>query len=181
MKHEFWTVAYRRRNGVGTLLNDTATPFRVIPNNWRYWYADPHLFRHGQDTYVFAEAYDRVLRRGVISCCRITDKGATTWKVVLKLPYHLSYPHILEKDGQIYMIPESYMADEIAVFRAKHFPEQWEKVAVLKKGNEPVDSTVFSCGGKRYLMALVTDQEKIKLMRYSLADDGKLAEGLCIA
>ena len=181
MKHEFWTVAYRLRNGGGTLLNDTATPFRVIPNNWRYWYADPHLFRHGQDTYVFAEAYDRVLRRGVISCCRITDKGATTWKVVLKLPYHLSYPHILEKDGQIYMIPESYMADEIAVFRAKHFPEQWEKVAVLKKGNEPVDSTVFSCGGKRYLMALVTDQEKIKLMRYSLADDGKLAEGLCIA
>ena len=181
MKFEFWTVAYRKRQGDSTLLNDTATPFRVIPNNWRYWYADPHLFCHGGNTYVFAEAYDRVLRQGVISCCRITENGTTPWKVVLKQPYHLSYPHILQKDGQIYMIPESYVADEIAVFRAKNFPEQWEKVAVLKKGGEPLDSTVFTCNGTRYLMTMVTENEKSCLMRYSLADDGTMGEGLCIA
>lgn len=181
MKFEFWTVAYRKRQGNNTLLNDTATPFRVIPNNWRYWYADPHLFCHGGNTYVFAEAYDRVLRQGVISCCRITENGTTPWKVVLKQPYHLSYPHILRKDGQIYMIPESYVADEIAVFRAKNFPEQWEKVAVLKKGGEPLDSTVFTCNGTRYLMTMVTENEKSCLKQYSLADDGTMGEGLCIA
>lgn len=178
MKHEFWTIAYRKRQGDSTLLNDRQRPFRVIPNNWRYWYADPHLFRDGRDTWVFAEAYDRVLRRGVVSCCRITENGATPWRVVLKLPYHLSYPHILKQDGQIYMIPESYVADEIAVFRAKQFPEQWEKVGVLKKGGEPVDSTVFHFGNKRWMLTMECVDDR--LMLYPLGDDGITGEGHCV-
>ena len=181
MKLEFWTVAYRLRNGSGTLLSDTATPFRVIPNNWRYWHADPHLFEDGGDTFVFAEAYDRVLRRGVIRYCRLTKKGPSSWKLALKTPYHLSYPHILRDISGIYMIPESYVADEIAVFRAVRFPDKWEKVKVLKTGNEPLDSTVFIHNGVRYLMTLVTEQGENKLMRYVLTDDGSLTDGLCIA
>lgn len=181
MKFDLWTVAYRKRQGDSTLLNDTATPFRVIPNNWRYWHADPHLFEDGGDTFVFAEAYDRVLRRGVIRYCRLTKKGPSSWKLALKTPYHLSYPHILRDISGIYMIPESYVADEIAVFRAVQFPDKWEKVKVLKTGSEPLDSTVFTHNGVRYLMTLINEQGKIKLMRYVLTDDGSLSNGLCIA
>lgn len=178
MKHEFWTIAYRPRKGESTLLDDRETPFRAVPNNWRYWYADPHLFRHGTDTYLFAEAYDRVLRRGVVSCCQLTENGATPWKVVLKQPCHLSYPHILEKDGEIYMIPESYVADEIAVFRARQFPDQWEKAAVLKRGGEPVDSTVFHREGKCWMLTLECAGDR--LMLYALGDGGISGEGFCV-
>lgn len=177
MKHEFWTIAYRPRQGNSTLLDDRTTPFRVIPNNWRYWYADPHLIKVEGRTWVFAEAYDRVLRRGVVSCCEITEAGVTPWKVVLKQPYHLSYPHLLQKDGEIWMIPESYVANEIAVFRAKRFPEQWEKVKVLKQGGEPVDSTVFHSGGQRWLLTLECSEDK--LMLYPLSDGGISGEGFC--
>lgn len=178
MKHEFWTIAYRKRQGASTLLDDKETPFHVIPNNWRYWYADPHLICVQGATWVFAEAYDRILRRGVISCCRITENGATPWKVVLKQPYHLSYPHLLQKDGEIFMIPESYVANEIAVFRATHFPDQWEKVKVLKKGGEPVDSTVFHFGGKRWMLTMTMEGED-RLMLYPLPDEGMSGEGFC--
>lgn len=177
MKHEFWTIAYRPRQGDSTLLDDRTTPFRIIPNNWRYWYADPHLIKVEGKTWVFAEAYDRVLRRGVVSCCEIRESGVTPWKVVLKQPYHLSYPHLLQKGGKIWMIPESYVANEIAVFRAKRFPEQWEKVKVLKQGGEPVDSTVFHSGDQRWLLTLECSEDK--LMIYPLSDDGISGKGFC--
>lgn len=177
MKHEFWTIAYRKRQGESTLLDDKKTPFQVIHNNWRYWYADPHLICVDGETWVFAEAYDRVLRRGVVSCCKIAEKGVTPWRVAMKQPYHLSYPHLLEKNGEIYMIPESYVADEIAVFRAKHFPDHWEKVAVLKQGGEPVDSTVFDFCGKRWMVTMTMDGGKDRLTLYPLTDNGISGEG----
>lgn len=180
MKHEFWTIAYRKRQGESTLLDDGQTPFQMIANNWRYWYADPHLICRDGKTWVFAEAYDRVLRRGVISCCTISENGATPWKVVLKQPYHLSYPHLVEKGGEIYMIPESYVANEIAVFRAKCFPDQWEKVAVLKQGGEPVDSTVFHFDGKRWLLTMTMAGGADRLMLYSLSDEGICHDGFCV-
>lgn len=100
-KFEFWTIAYRKR-GAKLLLEDSTAAFHIIKNTWRYWCADPHLFENEGRTYVFAELYDRVLRRGVIGCCEITDNGYTPWKIVLKMPWHLSYPHIFKKDGDIY-------------------------------------------------------------------------------
>jgi hypothetical protein len=36
------------------------------------------------------------------------------------------------------MIPESYVADEIALYQARNFPYDWEKRSVLKKGEKPV-------------------------------------------
>ena len=174
-KHE-----YRKRQGESTLLNDIETPFVAIPNNWRYWYADPHLICLDGKTWVFAEAYDRVLRRGVISCCTIDEQGVTPWKVVLKQPYHLSYPHLLCNGEDVYMIPESYVANEIAVFKTESFPNRWEKTKVLKTGDEPVDSTVFCFDGKRWLLTMTMGGGKDRLMLYELHDDGSLGSGFCV-
>lgn len=180
MKPEFWTIAYRKRQGASTLLSDVKTPFKVIPNNWRYWYADPHLICRDGKTWVFAEAYDRILRRGVISCSSITESGPTPWTVVLKQPYHLSYPHLLCSGEDVYMIPESYVGNEIAVFKAVHFPDHWEKTAVLKTGDEPVDSTVFHFGGQRWMLTMIMSGGVDRLMLYALSDDGELGEGFCV-
>ena len=151
MKHEFWTIAYRPRSAA-TLPENTAAPFRVIPNTWRYWAADPHLFEEDGKTWVFAELYDRVLRRGVIGCCYITDSGASKWKVALKMPFHLSYPHIFRKDGGIYMIPESYVGNEIALYRAISFPYKWERVRTIKGNCVAMDTTLISRPGKTWLL-----------------------------
>lgn len=179
MIHEFWTVAYRKREGNTTILDNRETPFHAIPNSWRYWYADPHFFKDENGTWIFAEACDLVLRRGVVSCCRIREDGSVTpWKVVLKLPYHLSYPHVFEKNGSVYMIPESYIADETALFETKDFPGHWEKTAVLRRGGSPVDSTVFSFGGKEWMFSMLLANGKEKLMLYPLEDGKAVGEGI---
>lgn len=165
-KFENWTIAYRRRNNTATLLEDTTTPFTVIPNDWRYWRADPHLFEHNGRTYLFAELYDRILRRGVIGCCELTDNGATPWQVVLHTPFHLSYPHVFEQDGQIYMIPESYVAEEIALYKAIAFPAKWERVRAIKSNFVAVDSTLLPAGDDQWMLTLRFKEGHEELMRY---------------
>lgn len=151
MKHEFWTIAYRQRQDK-TLPEDTARPFRVIPNTWRYWAADPHLFEEDGKTWVFAELYDRVLRRGVIGCCYLTEGSVSKWKVALKMPFHLSYPHIFRREDGIYMIPESYVGDEIALYKAVAFPYHWERVKAIREPIVAVDTTLIPWNGQTWLL-----------------------------
>lgn len=151
MRHEFWTIAYRLR-GEKSLLEDTAAPFRVIPNTWRYWCADPHLFEQDGKTFVFAELYDRVLRRGVIGYCYLTDNGPTRWKVALKMPFHLSYPHIFRRDNGIFMIPESYVGSEIALYQATDFPQHWQRIAPIQEHIRAVDTTIIPWQGQTWLL-----------------------------
>ena len=173
MKHENWTIAYRKK--------DVTNSFKIIPNTWRYWCADPHLFEKDGQTYIFAELYDRILRRGVIGCCEIRGEEYSRWNIVLKTPYHLSYPHVFSCETDIYMIPESYVAEEIALFKAVDFPNKWEKVCVLKDDFVAVDSTLFAIGDKKWIITLQCDtgHECLKLFEY---DDKKIiGKAVCIA
>lgn len=179
-KFEEWTIAYRNKNGE-CFIDNTDAPFRIIQNTWRYWCADPHLFEKDGHTYLFAELYDRILRRGVIGCCEINDEGYTPWKVVLKMPWHLSYPHVFACGDEIYMIPESYVRNEIALFRATHFPDKWEKVHVLKEDYIAVDSTVFEYQNKTWLQTFQFESEHEKLNLFSVENRGLSEESLCIS
>lgn len=175
-KIEEWTIAYRRREDNAILIDERNREFFVIQNTWRYWCADPHLFTSEGHTYVFAELYDRILRRGVIGCCEITaNDGYTPWKIVLKMPWHLSYPHVFEKDGEIYMIPESYVRNEIALYKATKFPEKWEKVRTLKENYVAVDSTLFTYEGKTWLQTLQFEKNH-ELLNLFMIEGDKLAD-----
>lgn len=180
-KFECWTVAYRLRNKGGTLLENQAEPFTVIKNSWRYWHADPHLMERDGRTWIFAEQYDRILRRGVIGYCELTASGATPWKIALKMPYHLSYPHLISSGGEHYMIPESYIANEIAVYHAESFPAKWKKVRVLKDSFCAADSTCFEAGGADWMVTLRFIDGQEQLMLFPMDEHGLRGEGTCIA
>ena len=168
-KFEKWNIAFRPRKSNLTLMTDTNSPFTVIPNTWRYWCADPHLVEFNNKTYIFAELYDRVLRRGVIGYCTISDNTASKWKAALSTPFHLSYPNVFCFDSNIYMIPESYVAEEIAVYKAKNFPNNWKKVKILKKDIITVDSTPLEINDENFLLSylLRDDNGCLKLFKYN--------------
>lgn len=172
---EEWTIAYRKKKDGACLLDDQESPFKTIRNTWRYWCADPHLIEYHGSTYVFAELYDRVLRRGVIGYCELSDSGYTIWKIALKMPWHLSYPHIFMHDESVYMIPESYVGNEIAVYKAVSFPDRWEKVRVLKPNCVAVDSTLFYNGGNYWLQTLQLDDSADSFNLYTIKD-GNISE-----
>ena len=140
---EEWILAIRRRSK--NLLfeqNGTQDEFLIIPNSIRYWCGDPFLFKYNKKEYVFFEMYDRFKERGVIGYREIYGIDSfSEMKVAIDCGYHLSYPNIFEKDGEIYIVPESYLANCIQTYRAVSFPDKWERCEILVSDIVACDAT----------------------------------------
>lgn len=117
--------------------------------------ADPFGIIKDGKTYIFCEEYDYGRRRGIITSLELDGEHS---QVVMDMPFHLSYPYLIEHNGEIYCIPESHQAGEIALYKAVEFPHKWEKVSTLISGTAGVDSTVFQYGGRWWLT--YTDQDE---------------------
>lgn len=147
---ESWNVAYRSKIE-GDILDSNSGEFTVIKNNFRYWAADPFVFEYEGETYIFAELYDYIKRRGVLGYSKFEKNKFSRWKPIIEESYHLSYPHIFEYKGDIYILPESSESNKLYLYKCKRFPDEWEKVKVLSKDLKCVDTTIFNKGEKLYL------------------------------
>ena len=120
------------------------------PNTYR---ADPFLLERGSATWIFYEEFDAALGRGTIGCARVTDRGELEeCRHVFDVPYHLSYPHVFEHDGEVFMIPESHEAGRVDLFRARRFPDEWVVETTLLHVRA-VDSTVFQHQDRWWMLA----------------------------
>jgi hypothetical protein len=105
--------------------------------------ADPFMIKVKDLWYLFFELLDADKELGAIGVSTSTD--ALTWDykgLVLETGHHLSYPHIMEWDDCFYMIPESYSAEGIILYKAANFPFDWQPVTTLVQGSF-ADATVF--------------------------------------
>jgi hypothetical protein len=71
---------------------------------------------------------------------------------VLEEPFHLSYPHVVAEGGTFFLVPESYQAGGVRLYRADGFPRRWSFVETLLAG-ELVDPSVFRFGGGWWMFA----------------------------
>lgn len=113
--------------------------------------ADPFMLRRADGWHMFFEVLNAERNLGEIAHAFSLD--GTTWsydRIVLRDELHLSYPHLLEDDGQIFMLPECWAAGELRLYRATCFPHEWEVAAVLldRSGAEP---TVFTHDGRWWM------------------------------
>jgi hypothetical protein len=90
--------------------------------------------------------------------------------VVLAEPFHLSYPHVFEWEGAYYMVPESYQANAIRLYRANAFPGEWQHVHTLLDGQPFSDSTIFRHDGRWWLFTQVYNGKHDNLYLF-FADD----------
>ena len=168
---ESWNVAWRKKK-TGSILNDFVTPFQIVKNNFKYWAADPFLFQYDDDFYIFAELYDYVECRGGLGYCKWNGKTFGKWKKVISESYHLSYPFIFDKDGQIYIMPESGASQTLYLYRAVDFPDKWEKMNVLRKDVVYGDTSLFEWGGRTYALTYnVRDSKEYKLVLLDMKDE----------
>lgn len=90
----------------------------------KFW-ADPFLIERDGATWVFLENYEYAQKRAVIDCGRIENARLVEVRTALDRPEHLSFPHVFEHDGEVWMVPESEQAGAVNLFRAARFPDQW--------------------------------------------------------
>ena len=104
--------------------------------------ADPFgLWRNGK-LHVFVEAYDYRDRIGTIELL-IYDAafGLIARRRVLAEPWHLSYPQIIEAEGETWMLPEAHRSGRLTLYRASRFPDIWEAACDIPLDTVAIDAT----------------------------------------
>src|SRR5262249_25037805 len=110
--------------------------------------------------------------RGVIGLATSRDGRKWTYqKVVLAEPFHLSYPYVFQWQNDYYMVPESYQAGAVRLYRARNFPYEWLHVADLLTGPYFADASPFRYAGAWWLFADTSDGQKHDTLRLYHADD----------
>lgn len=146
LRDDYWYVAFwQMTSGTKAATLAAAEPaYQVVPTGSDRFYADPFLFEHRGQLVLFVEEYRYTdpNKKGIISCLQWDGKAFTNPRVVLERPYHLSYPFVFEADGEIYMIPETSQNRTVELYRATHFPDQWELDTVLLDNLCAVDATL---------------------------------------
>jgi hypothetical protein len=110
--------------------------------------ADPFGVVRNGVIQVLCECFEYSSGKGYICALEYSDHGfAGPPRSAIEIPVHMSYPFLVEDAGEVYCIPETCSANEVALFRALEFPRRWSKVAVLIENFGGVDPTVFRHGG----------------------------------
>lgn len=156
-----WFIAYRtnREKFISQTEKFNGDGFTVISAPKDHFYADPFVLEHSGRNFVFFEDYLYQKSKGVISVLEIGERGPVgEARRVLERPYHLSYPFTFEHEGGIYMIPETFYARRIELYRASHFPDRWELVAVLKDDVDAADTTLWIENGVFYFFTSIAEK-----------------------
>jgi hypothetical protein len=115
--------------------------------------ADPFGIVRNGTLHVLCEYFGYREGKGHIRTLDYSARGFTGQpEPAITLPVHTSYPFLLEDSGEIYCVPETSDAKEVALFRAIEFPRRWAKTALLVEQFAGVDPTVFRHDGRWWLM-----------------------------
>ncbi|RUT26458.1 formyl transferase [Asaia sp. W19] len=116
--------------------------------------ADPFGVWHDDMLHIFLEIYDYRDRIGAIEVF-VYDRAYTLLRneVVLREPWHLSYPQVIEAEGSYWMLPEAHRSGTQTLYRAERFPDRWVPEATIDLGGEiAVDATLHFQEGLWWLI-----------------------------
>lgn len=121
------------------------------PGSWRYL-ADPFGLQRQGTTHVFVEAFDYRTKHAVIEHHEYDPHLVWCSKsTALSQPFHLSYPFLVEDQGEIFMIPESQRNNEIVLYRARSFPTDWVRETPLLSGLPGAEASVIRHEGRWWM------------------------------
>jgi len=115
--------------------------------------ADPHLATRNGSSYVFFERMRKPNQNAHIAYAKL-DKDANVLEsgTALQTEGHLSFPFVFEHDGEHYMVPETGSCRSVSLYKATHFPDEWEFQHHLLEDINAADSIVFKHDNRWWLL-----------------------------
>lgn len=136
-----WKIGIRKSCN---LLNGDYADFKILPNPWWGWCADPFLFENEDKIYIFAEIWNYFKQRGEIGYFQITGKQADhKWHIIIQERYHMSYPMIWRDHKGIHLCAETCGNNDLHLYHCVNFPNKWKKGNVLISNMKLADSTFW--------------------------------------
>lgn len=153
-EREQWIVAYRFTKGMpdsNDVPDGVMYRFQELqPPKDRIW-ADPFPAAHEGRHFLFYEEKPYA-SHAHLCVAELDEKGRPgAHRIVLRQPYHLSYPHVFRWNGGWYMVPETYQQRRVELYRTDSFPDGWTLQATLLENVEAVDPTIFEHDGRWWL------------------------------
>ena len=150
-----WNIGFVERSINDILLSDD----NEVKVNWvkhsykDRFFADPFILSADDKIIkVLVEDFPYYDKRGMISLLTIDRKTyeLIDKKVVLKQPFHMSYPFIMKKNGEVWVAPEASMSGKLYRYFINPSTGMLDNQTILL--DEPVlDSTIIEYNGKYWL------------------------------
>ena len=107
----------------------TGEEARFRPPSLGCIWADPFPIERDGQLFLFIEQeYSR--QKGEIGYIKVApDMTRSEYATALKKPYHLSYPHLFECGGNLYMIPETNENNTIDCYVCASFPNTTRRLS----------------------------------------------------
>ncbi len=148
-----WNVGFAQGDARALLDGDALDVRWLDEPPHRSFVADPFVVERDGMRVLFLEDFNYTRERGVIDALVLdADDNVVRRTRALETPVHLSYPFPLEIDGELYLVPESSAANEVALYRCVAFPDVWEREGALI-GIDGVDTTLFAHEGRWWAFA----------------------------
>ena len=145
---EQWILLFSIKDGMSTSFWRFK---KIVPPKDRF-YADPFIVHKNNLYYIFIEELLYSKNKGHISVIEMDLNGnIKKIKKIIEQDYHLSYPHIIQKSNQYFMVPESSSNNTIELYECVEFPYKWKFKMNLMENVQAVDSTFFKYNGKWWL------------------------------
>ena len=122
------------------------------------WFADPFILNVTMDEYdILVEEMDIKTNRGKISRMLIDKKSMEIKSLItlLELPTHLSFPHIISRDGKVYFYPENAEALSLDLYILQPKDNKVEKINTLISGERIVDAQMLEMEGRNYIFGTI--------------------------
>jgi hypothetical protein len=146
--YEHWMVGI-----IEQPIANSLTWTQVPPIHWlasfdsKYYLADPFPWPGSADT-LLCEEYNVIERQGHIVALKCDASGIIDRiKIDLPVAGHLSFPFIFMHDGQVYLMPESCIANRLEIFRWLEQNGQWVSHASVFKNKAVADAALFEKDG----------------------------------
>lgn len=124
----------------------------------RFW-ADPFIASVGGRDWVVFEELVFANNVGRLCALQLSATGDPVGEplVIMKQPYHLSYPFCFRAEGQLYMIPESSANRSVDLYVNEGEIDRWRKVSTLLQGERIADASVIHFEGLWWMFATRAD------------------------
>lgn len=160
-------VAERNQNREITELD-----YKVIKNGLNYWVADPFPIEKDGTLFIFGEIFQYTKNKGSIGYTKLKNGRFSPWKIVIEEDYHLSFPNIIEENGQIYIYPEANESNSIYRYKCVQFPDRWIKDNVIVSKGTYVDTVFYKRDSVDYGITFDIKDDKGKLRLFKYDDNG---------
>jgi hypothetical protein len=153
-----WNIAIARVP-IQRFVHGETAPLLWLPRRNGSYSADPFGIEQDGVLHVLFEFFDQRSGRGVISHVAVMADGSSSDpEYALDPGVHTSYPYLLTHEDEIYMVPETAEAGEVALYRATDFPRGWRRVSTLIRDVPLSDPTVFEHEGHWWLFGTRRDR-----------------------